>query len=279
MYVPTITCTITAICDKLLCALPGVIVLSGLCFRHICHLKVQLQAVGQVDNESVISLHHEKDAPSIRQLICLLENTPVTCSPTIWHYHWFGLLPLELLPGVTADGRGGGHQEHWAASSAGLWFSSVAFCSVFILAGQTKALRRSPSTLPLLYFYFYQWMMIWGKVILIFCLKRLQLNIHSSWGGLLCSVFGMCVTETKGCAFIFKEIGHHYRELNNLFSLISRVVGKTSFFEWWFFFPPWILKQNKKQFAYSLCNSKLNWDASPRLFCSVRHIQHEFICS
>lgn len=210
-----------------------------------------------------------------------LFNRNWTCCPSSWHYHWFGLLPGELLPGVSADGRGGGLQEHWAASSAGLWFSSVVFCSVFLLAGQTNPLRRAPSTLPLRYFYFYQRMMIWSKVILIFCLKRLQLNIHSSWGGLLCSVFGICVTETKGCKFIFKEIGHHYRELNNLFQRSAELWVKHLSLNCDFFFSPWILKQNKNSSLIQLihCNSKFNWEASPRLFCSVRHIQHEFNCS
>lgn len=121
---------------------------------------------------------------------------------------------------VVGGGTWGGegvYRERWAASSAGLWFSSVFFCDVFLLAGQTDALQRALSTLPLLYFYFYQWMTIRSKVIWIFCLERLQLNIHSSWRSLLCTVFGMCVTETKGCACIFKEIGQHYMKLNNLF--------------------------------------------------------------
>lgn len=92
------------------------------------------------------------------------------------------------------------------------------FFAKCIPAGSANgALQRTPSTHPLLYFYFYQWIIIWSKVILIFCLNRLQLNIHSFWRGLLCSVFGMCVTETKGCALICKEIRHHYSELNNLF--------------------------------------------------------------
>lgn len=120
-------------------------------------------------------------------------------------------------------------------------------------------------------------MTIWSKVILIFCLKRLQLNIHSSWGGLLCSVFGMCVTETKGCAFIFKEIGHHYRELNNLFHRSAELWVKHLPLNCNFFFPLNI-ETKQKQFSHSVCNSKFNWDASPRFFCSVRHIQHEFIC-
>lgn len=119
--------------------------------------------------------------------------------------------------GALGGGGGGVYRERWAASSAGLWFSSVFFCDVFLLAGQTDALQRAPSALPLLYFYFYQWMTIKSKVIWIFCLERLQLNIHSSWCGLLCTIFGMCVTETKGCACIFKEIGQHYMKLNNLF--------------------------------------------------------------
>lgn len=57
---------------------------------------------------------------------------------------------------------------------------------------------------------------------MIFCLNRPQLNIHSFWCGLFGSFFGMCVKETKGCAFdytslgFFKEIRHHYIELNNL---------------------------------------------------------------
>lgn len=191
--------------------------------------------------------------------------------------HWFGLLSVELLPGVSAGGRGGGHRERWAASSAGLWISSVFFCNVFLLAGQTDALQHAPSASPLLYFYFYQWMTIWSKVILIFSLKRLQLNIHPSWRGLLCSVFGMCITETKGCAFIFKEICRHYMELNNLFHRSAELVKHLPLNCDFFFLSPWILKQNKN--THSLCNSKFNWDASPRFFCSARHIQHEFICS
>lgn len=122
-------------------------------------------------------------------------------------------------------------------------------------------------------------MTIWSKVISIFGLKRLQLNIHPSRRGLLlCSVFGLCVTETKGCAFIFKEIGHHYRELNNLFHPSAELWVK-HFPLNCVFFPPLNNETKQKQFAHSVCNSKFNWDASPRFFCSTRHIQHKFICS
>lgn len=72
---------------------------------------------------------------------------------------------------------------------------------------------------PRSYFYFDHWIIIKSKVILIFCLKRPQLNIHSFWCGLLGSFFGMCVRDKRLCFWLHKLwlFQRDYIKLSNLF--------------------------------------------------------------